>query len=105
MLQTPRPPRISVRSTLADFAPRINEIFTLLRAGGDLELELARRATWAHRDRGARRAFSLAFLGPLAPVQPQQMVDAGASRLTLEGIFIVPLGPAGGRMRYEAVFT
>jgi len=91
--------------TLADFAPRINEIFTLLRAGGISSWSWPRARDLGSPGSGARRAFSLAFLGPLAPVQPQQMVTLAHPELTLEGIFIVPLGPAGGRMRYEAVFT
>jgi hypothetical protein len=49
--------------------------------------------------------FSLLFRGPLEPVFPQCIYRL--SHATLGGIelFLVPLGPDGQGMRYEAVFN
>jgi hypothetical protein len=70
-------------------------------------LELARVTGPGQTSGGeARQAFSLLFLGPLSP----QYLVQHTYRLeheqmgTLE-IFLVPLGPENGRMRYEAIFN
>ena len=50
-------------------------------------------------------SFVLMFTGPLEPVLASEWVDlvpAGAASMTL---FLVPNGPAQGRMRYEAIFN
>jgi hypothetical protein len=107
--ETRAAPAVDLASlTPADFAPRTGERFTLVRAGGNLELTLRECRALGWSGPGARRAFSLTFLGPLSPVQPQQMVTLLHPALTLVDIFIVPLGPGGPEengMRYEAVFT
>jgi len=94
--------------SLADFAGRKDQPFTLQSDGESLELTLieARDLGWCRP--GARGAFSLIFLGPAAPPLPQRMYRLAQGTLVLDGIFLVPLGPGGpdGKgMRYEAVFT
>ena len=55
---------------------------------------------------GFRNPFSLHFLGPVSQQyllqHTYQMVN---EKLGTLDIFIVPLGPDAGRMRYEAIFT
>jgi hypothetical protein len=55
---------------------------------------------------GFRNPFSLHFLGPVSRQyllqHTYQMVN---EKLGTFDIFIVPLGPEAGRMRYEAIFT
>jgi hypothetical protein len=49
--------------------------------------------------------FTLLFLGPLTPVLPQRIYPL--QHLAFPGleVFLVPIGPQGGHMRYEAVFN
>ena len=94
--------------THATFADRVGETFTIAAPDGDtLELTLA-EATLEPEGYGVpgRRApFSLIFHGPVSPYAPQ-----GTWRLDhpeLEGLelFLVPLGPNDGAMRYQAIFS
>jgi hypothetical protein len=52
-----------------------------------------------------RDPFSLFFVGPVNPVLPQAMYTFRADGLTLETMFIVPIGQDGEGTDYEAVFT
>ncbi len=52
-----------------------------------------------------REPFSLLFLGPAEPVLAQQTVPLKHDQLGELLIFLVPLGPKGEGMQYEAVFT
>lgn len=54
---------------------------------------------------GARVPFSAVFHGPPEPVLPQRIYHLEHDRLGGLDIFIVPIGPAGDAMEYEAVFT
>lgn len=52
-----------------------------------------------------RKPFSLLFLGPAEPILVQQTVQLKNNQLGELLIFLVPLGPKGEAMQYEAVFT
>lgn len=52
-----------------------------------------------------REAFSLFFVGPVNPVLPQAMYTFRAEGVTLETMFIVPIGQDAEGTDYEAVFT
>lgn len=52
-----------------------------------------------------RQSYSLLFAGPLAPLLPQATYPLQNESLGELGIFLVPLGPQGQNMRYEAIFT
>ena len=52
-----------------------------------------------------RRPFALLFHGPLTPILPQAMYRFEHPAFSPLGIFIVPVGPQGDRMRYEAIFA
>jgi hypothetical protein len=52
-----------------------------------------------------RRQFSLLFHGPLSPAWPQRTYRVAHADLGTFDLFLVPLGPEGPAMRYEAVFA
>ena len=54
---------------------------------------------------GGRRAFSLVFRGPRDAPVPQRIYRVEHDRLGAFDLFLVPIGPDGEGMRYEAVFT
>ena len=91
--------------TLAQFAAHLSESFTLHHDEGTLNLTLAEARDLGWSRPGARNAFSLIFHGPAEPVLPQRMYRLAHAAFNLDGIFLVPVGPGGGGMRYEAVFT
>ena len=88
--------------TLADFRPFLRKPMKVKVAAGVLELLLAEAQALpgSLREGGG---FRLEFHGPL-----QQLLGQGNFRFLVGTepyeIFIVPLGPVGDRMRYEAVF-
>jgi hypothetical protein len=92
----------------SDFLPHVGQKFSVRLDGvAPTEMELASASELgAARQAGARRPFSLIFLGPAG----SQYLLQGTYRLEhpqMEALdlFIVPLGPQQGRMRYEAIFT
>jgi hypothetical protein len=110
--------------TLQTFAPHLGESFRLRlppRPDADppapLDLRLIeatdlspggapRDASGEAGTPGARRApFSVVFRGPPAPVLPQRIYRLEHGRIGAFELFLVPIGPDGSGMRYEAVFT
>jgi hypothetical protein len=89
--------------TAASFA--VEDRFTLsTSSAGPLELVLAELEEFGPAPSG-RNAFSLRFLGPLRPILPQAIYRLENAAIGPLEIFLVPLGPHQGGMRYEAVFT
>lgn len=96
---------------LSDFTSLVGTVFTIVFPDGTFELTLG--AVEPHGARAPRpdvpelrtEPFSLVFLGPPRPVLPQRMWDLSHPVLGTQAIFLVPIGPAEGRMRYEAVFN
>jgi hypothetical protein len=90
------------------FAGRVGEKFTITASDGDtIELTLA-EATLAPENYaapGGRAPFSLIFHGPASPYAPQGTWALEHAELEGLALFLVPLGPAGDVMRYQAVFT
>jgi hypothetical protein len=93
--------------TCADFEPLVGEIFEVRLAGAEpIGLTLASaKAAGMPGGPGLRQPFALVFVGP----ESRQYLLQGTYRLEHERLpglelFIVPLGPQAGRMRYEAVF-
>jgi hypothetical protein len=78
---------------------------TQMKLDDALTLDVRQR----RRVRGAptpkREPFSLYFLGEPSFVLPQGMYDFTSEALTLEGLFIVPVGQDDQNTEYEAVFT
>lgn len=97
--------------SISDFKPLVGAAFTIRFPDGTLELTLG--AVEPHGTRAPRpdvpglrtEPFSLVFLGPLAPVLPQRTWALEHPVLGTHEVFLVPLGPQEGRMRYEAVFN
>lgn len=87
------------------FEPRVGETFTAtpsLEGGQPLELELVACEESRHA-RPDHAAFSLIFLAPGDEHLPQQIFTLENAELGEVELFLVPLGPKEGRMRYEAV--
>ncbi len=89
------------------FAPRIGEPFVIrLEDGSSVETRLVEaRAFGRQAQEGGRNAFSLLFNGPLRPILPQSTYRMENEGLGAFDLFLVPVGPAGEAMQYEAVFT
>lgn len=92
----------------ADFFLLLNETFRIRLEGVEpIELELVNIAATGSASRSnTRQPFALTFLGPVS----QQYLVQHIYCLEHESIgkldlFIVPLGPDAGRMRYEAIFS
>jgi hypothetical protein len=90
------------------FAGRVGEAFTITAPDGDtLELTLAeaKLAPENYGVPGRRAPFSLIFHGPLSPFAPQGTWPVDHPELEGLQLFLVPIGPEGDAMRYQAVFT
>lgn len=88
--------------TVDDFAPRRGKPFTVETQSGDVQLLLAGVQELPASGR-AGGAFRLEFHGPPRPglQQGTYWFHVGKRKV---GIFIVPLGPLGQALRYEAIF-
>jgi len=49
--------------------------------------------------------FSLIFHGPASSVLPQGSYNLQAEGIEPMDIFLVPIGPVGGQMQYQALFN
>ena len=92
----------------SDFSPYLKQSFSICLEGGEpIDLELVSVTEAGPRSRPeARQPFSLHFLGPVSSRYLQQHIYSLEHRQmgTLD-LFLVPLGPERGRMRYEAILT
>ncbi len=52
-----------------------------------------------------REPFSLIFLGPMTTVLPQKTYLVEHEKMGAMEIFLVPIGPNGNGMQYQAVFN
>ncbi len=95
------------RLTGDDLVPRIDEAFETAIDGTPVVLILAEIDVMEERHSrpGARRSFSLIFHGPAWPLLPQGTYALRNKELGALELFIVPLGPGGGVLRYEVVFN
>jgi hypothetical protein len=97
--------------SLETFAPLIGDVFRLtIDDSNPLELTLAEASPFgdasdAAAREGLRAPFSLFFTGPLQPVLAQATVPLEHSGLGTIHLFLVPIGPMDGSMRYEAAFA
>jgi len=90
--------------TAEDFAPHLNTDYRVLDSqGGELTVRLSEVTPVLG---GAQRnAFALLFLGPLDVRVTQGTFRFVHSEMGELDLFIVPIGPKGGGMGYEAIFT
>lgn len=90
--------------TVDTFSPRVGEEFRLSDDNGaTIPTRLLQATTGA---RGVHREqFSLVFRAPNGTTLPQGIYRVEHDEMGSFGLFLVPLGPDGEGMRYEAVFT
>src|SRR4051794_36492005 len=95
---------MAVELLTSTFEPHIGETFgaTPAHEGEPFELVLSRCDESPHA-RPDHPAFSLLFHAPGTGHLPQQIFALEHSELGQFDLFLVPLGPEGDRMRYEAV--
>jgi hypothetical protein len=94
--------------TLDNFLPHLNQTFTIRLDGIEpIELELVSvTPANAAAQPAVRQPFSLLFLGPVSPQYlVQHTYRLEHPQFGEHDLFLVPLGPQNGRMRYEAIFS
>jgi hypothetical protein len=92
----------------SDFRPYLDQAFCIRLAGSEpiaLALtsvtELGQAGTPA-----ARRPFSLIFTGPVSRYYLNQHIyTLEHEQMGRIDLFVVPIGPEAGRMRYEAILS
>lgn len=89
-----------------EFAGARGEPFEMVVDDRRVPLVLAELASLGDRSTiGKREPFSLLFHAPVDALYPQRIYTLEHERLGTMDLFLVPLGPEGDAMRYEAVFT
>ena len=100
---------VSMRPNLThkDFEAFLNQKIKVHHGTVPLEFALieSRRLNSAGRPDDQREPFYLLFRGPILPILPQRMYKFDFGELGILEMFIVPIGPEGDGMRYEAVFA
>ena len=99
--------------TVDVFQPRIGETFRIRpRPEHELEAELIEAraldggASRAPSETSRRRTpFSLSFRTSLTAPLPQSIYEVAHDELGMYEIFLVPVGPDGKGMVYQAIFT
>ncbi|MGQ0591972.1 MAG: DUF6916 family protein [Gammaproteobacteria bacterium] len=80
--------------------------FELMDDGGGTMAMVLAEVTSLGTGAGDRRdPYSLVFRGPLSPILPQRIYQIRHDRMGDLDLFLVPIGPDGEGMRYEAIFT
>ncbi len=88
------------------FDPLVDSTFAVGDPGATaLGLRLAATAPAGSGLPGRRAPFSLIFHGPLQPLLPQGIHRLLHPELGEVAIFLVPVGPQGQAMQYQAVFS
>ena len=94
-----------------DFSPYLNDEFRIRTSSDDfLEIELLEVTEIGSpppedRNTPKRRPFSVVFRGPMDAPIPQDIYEIEHEKMGAFSIFIVPIGPDGEGLRYEAVFA
>jgi hypothetical protein len=87
-----------------DFSSRLDEVFEMHTAGGVVPLKLSKVDSYGQASREGG-AFSLLFVAPQGPWQPQATYPLEHPALGVMEIFLVPVGPTAGGNGYHATFT
>jgi hypothetical protein len=93
--------------TRQTFDDLVNQPFQLSLDAQPLSLDLieCKSLRNGQEEDGEREPFSLVFRGPAEPILAQQIHPLAHSSIGSIEIFLVPLGPTKGGMKYEAIFT
>ncbi len=94
------------RLTVEHWRPYLGQVFqTSIGTDNMLGLKLADVTTLGADGGQGRQPYSLVFTGPLTPLLPQAIYPLWNESLGELGIFLVPIGPKGQSLQYEAIFT
>lgn len=88
---------------LQDFEGIVGDQVSL--EAGELAVEANVHEVGKLPSHGDRQSFSVVFRSEAGPQLEQQIVRVRHERLGELDLFLVPLGPAGDGMDYEAVFN
>jgi len=92
--------------TRETFEPLVDSTFAVGDPGSAvLGLRLAATGPAGSGLPGRRAPFSLTFQGPLQPILPQGIHRLLHPELGELALFLVPVGPRGQAMQYEAIFS
>ncbi len=92
--------------THEDFAERLEETFRLRYGEAEfVDLQLIEVSARSGATAGAREPFSIVFRGPAESHVPQGTYTIDNPTLGELALFVVPIGPDGKGMCYEAVFN
>ena len=91
--------------TIEHFAVHLNEHFSVSDGTSQAEFVLVEASPRRGGRPGGRQPFALLFHGPSAPILPQAIYRFEHPALPPLDVFIVPVGPAGEYMQYEAIFA
>jgi hypothetical protein len=88
------------------WADQLNQTFRLDSGMEEpLEVRLVEVKSLGSARNGQREPFSLLFQAPREPLLDQGIYTVQHPALGMLGLFLVPLGPDGDGLYYEAVFT
>ena len=93
--------------TLDAFSPLVGQTFQVhVQPEQTLAVELTEARSLSESNGARPRSpFVLTFKGPAQPVLPQRIYRFEHEALGAHEIFIVPLGPGQGGIRYEVIFN
>jgi hypothetical protein len=89
---------------IEDFSTRLDQVFEMQTAAGVLPLKLTKVDSYGQATREGG-AFSLLFVAPAGPSQPQAVYPIKHPELGTMEIFIVPAGPVPAGNSYHVTFT
>lgn len=87
------------------FRPYLDDRFIIRFSDAVVEFRLVQMIEFQQPVETGRMPFQLSFLGPPAPLLPQRTYAFEHHELGLFALFIVPSGPSGAGMRYDAHFS
>lgn len=93
------------RLTADDFRRHLEQTVRVSAGDQAFDAELIEVSGLPTHDGDHRAPFSVTFRGPVEPWLEQQICAVEHAELGRLELFLVPLGPDGKGMRYEAVFT
>jgi len=92
--------------TLDVFASRVGERFRIrTQPGNELEAELIEARALGKEASGRRAPFTLSFRTSQLAALPQRIYEIIHDEMGSHDVFLVPVGPDGKGMVYEAIFT
>jgi hypothetical protein len=94
------------RLARGDFEAHLGSTFTVEMPGGaSIALALAAAGPAGAGRPGGREPFSLVFAGPRTSLLRQGIHRLAHPAFGTLDLFLVPVGPHGGAMQYEAIFS